>query len=402
MDVAYIFRGKDVARIPFYGHDDKLFKEFTLLGGVWDAAFHGFVFNKIIEPEKVAGIINVVSITAPEQGTFYRFGIFGFWERPWNNDKNENSAQQNQNMNKPDLKTFSEENDKQSKCQFVNREQEEKFSDIWIQKIEAEMRARKYSIKTRNSYIYFNRILCRTLQKIPEEITSNDITFFLAFMEKNHNYCASSINNAISAFKFFYKNIFKNNIVEDQQRPCRNKNLPVILSKDEITTIINQEKNNKHRLLLMLIYSSGLRVSEVVALKKEHIDLSRQVVFINSGKGRKDRYTMLSQKAAQFLEAYYKVYRTEKWIFPGQDSNKHLSIRSAQSIFSKAARNAGINKKVSIHGLRHSFATHLLENGTDIRYIQTLLGHSCLKTTERYTHVAKQNVLKIKSPLDTI
>ncbi|MCL2252760.1 MAG: tyrosine-type recombinase/integrase [Treponema sp.] len=383
MDVAYLFRENGGSTVPFYGRNDALYRELILLGGVWDAAFHGFVFNKTIEPEKVAGIINVVSITAPEQGKNYRLNVIGFLEKPWKNDENKNTAGQ-----------------KISKCQFINREQEEKLSDDWIQKIEGEMRARKYSAKTRNSYIYFNRILCRTLQKTPEEITSNDITSFLAFMEKNHNYCASTINNAISAFKFFYKNIIKKNVVDDQQRPFRNKNLPIVLSKEEITTIIEQEKNNKHRLLLMLIYSSGLRVSEVVALKKEDIDLSRQVVFINSGKGRKDRYTLLSQKAAEFLKAYYKVYRTEKWIFPGQDSNKHLSIRSAQSIFSKAARNAGLIKKVSIHGLRHSFATHLLENGTDIRYIQTLLGHSCLKTTERYTHVAKQNVLKIKSPFD--
>jgi len=397
MDVAYLFRENGRSTVPFYGNNGALYRELILLGGVWDAAFHGFVFNKIIEPEKVAAIINVVSITAPERGKNYRLNVVGFFEKPWDNYKN--TAWQNPSIKKTDSQTFSTK-EKTSKCQFINREQEEKLSDDWIQKIEGEMRARKYSAKTRNSYIYFNRILCRTLQKIPEEISSNDITSFLAFMEKNYNYCASSINNAISAFKFFYKNILKKNIVDDQQRPCRNKNLPIILSKEEITTIIDKEKNNKHRLLLILIYSSGLRVSEVVALKKEHIDLSRQVLFINSGKGRKDRYTLLSQKAAQFLEAYYKVYRIEKWIFPGQDSNKHLSIRSAQSIFSKAARNAGINKKVSIHGLRHSFATHLLENGTDIRYIQTLLGHSCLKTTERYTHVARQNVLKIKSPFD--
>jgi site-specific recombinase XerD len=162
------------------------------------------------------------------------------------------------------------------------------------------------------------------------------------------------------------------------------------------------EKNPKHRLLLMLVYSSGLRVSEVVALKREHIDLSRKIIFVKEGKGRKDRSTLLSEKAARFIEEYYSFYNIEKWLFPGQCPNRPLSIRSAQHIFDKAVRRACITKDISIHGLRHTFATHLLENGTDIRYIQSLLGHASLRTTERYTHVARRSLLNIKSPLDTI
>jgi site-specific recombinase XerD len=152
----------------------------------------------------------------------------------------------------------------------------------------------------------------------------------------------------------------------------------------------------------MLVYSSCLRVSEVVALKKEHIDLSRKVIYIRLGKGRKDRNTLLSEKAAMFIEEYYNFFNIDKWLFPGQPATHHLTIRSAQNIFDKAVRRAGIEKKITIHGLRHTFATHLLESGTDIRYIQTLLGHANLRTTERYTHVAKRSVLNIKSPLDTI
>jgi site-specific recombinase XerD len=162
------------------------------------------------------------------------------------------------------------------------------------------------------------------------------------------------------------------------------------------------EKNPKHRLLLMLVYSSGLRVSEVVALKKEHIDLSRKVIHVRLGKGRKDRCTLLSEKAAQFIGEYCAYFDIETWLFPGQREARPLTIRSAQHIFDKAVRCAGIAKKVSIHSFRHSFATHLLESGTDIRYIQTLLGHSNIRTTERYTHVACRNVLSIKSPLDTM
>jgi len=391
MNVAYLFRESNTVRIPYYGFNDKLFKKLSLLGGVWDAVYHGFIFHLKIDYEQIAELIDVVYIISPGQSNSYQLKIYGFWERTWENNEDDSTSQQ-QDQITDSLNQFNH---------FVeNRMLAEKLSDDWILKMEAELRSRKYSIKTSNSYIYYNRLLCRALQKIPEKITSFDVTLFLAFMEKHQNYSASSLNHAISAFKFFYKNIIKKEIVEEQKRPNNNKNLPVVLSKDEIDNIINMEKNHKHRLLLMLIYSSGLRVSEVVALKKEHIDLSRHVIFIHLGKGRKDRYTMLSEKVSHFIKEYYKMYDIEKWIFPGQNPHKHLTIRSAQSIFKKAIQRAEIKKKVTVHGLRHSFATHLLENGTDIRYIQSLLGHNSIRTTERYTHVAKRSILNIKSPFD--
>jgi site-specific recombinase XerD len=152
----------------------------------------------------------------------------------------------------------------------------------------------------------------------------------------------------------------------------------------------------------MLAYSSGLRVSEVVALKKSSIDLARKSVFIRAGKGRKDRYTLLADRAAKYLEDYCALYDIDEWLFPGMPQDQHLSIRSAQNIFNKALEKARIQKQLSIHSLRHSFATHLLENGTDIKYIQELLGHASVRTTERYTHVARRHVLKIQSPLDNL
>jgi len=154
--------------------------------------------------------------------------------------------------------------------------------------------------------------------------------------------------------------------------------------------------------LLTLVYSSGLRVSEVVNLKKDHIDLSRGIVYVILVKGRKDRCTILSQKAACLISKYLSSNNIRTWLFPGQPSTKPISIRSAQKIIDKAVRHAAIRKEISIHSLRHTFATHLLENGTDIRYIQALLGHSSLRTTERYTHIAHGSVLNILSPLDTI
>jgi hypothetical protein len=178
--------------------------------------------------------------------------------------------------------------------------------------------------------------------------------------------------------------------------------MPMVLSKTEVGTMLSMEKNPKHRLLLMLVYSSGLRVSEVIALKREHIDLSRKVIYIKQGKGRKDRSTILSEKAACCITEYCASNGITTWLFPGQPSSRPLSIRSAQHVFDKAASRAGILKKLSIHSLRHSFATHLLESGTDIRYIQALLGHSSTRTTEQYTHVACRSVLSITSPLDTL
>jgi site-specific recombinase XerD len=178
-------------------------------------------------------------------------------------------------------------------------------------------------------------------------------------------------------------------------------NYYAVLGKAEVRQMLAETKNLKHRLLLALVYSAGLRVSEVVGLRKADIDICRKTIFIRQAKGRKDRYTLLSEKALQILTVYLEKHPDYDWLFPGQPSTRHLSTRSAQKIFEKAIKNTGISKETSIHGLRHAFATHLLEGGTDVRYIQQLLGHTSIKTTERYTHIARKNVLKVVSPLDT-
>ena len=162
------------------------------------------------------------------------------------------------------------------------------------------------------------------------------------------------------------------------------------------------ETNIKHRLLLMMVYASGLRVSEVVSLKKRDVDIARETINIIDGKGRKDRNTLISETVINALEEYYTRYTVTDWLFSGADPGKHLSIRSAQHIFEHALKRVKIEKDATIHSLRYSFATHLLEGGTDIRYIQELLGHASILTTERYTHVAKRKVLSIRSPIDNI
>jgi site-specific recombinase XerD len=209
------------------------------------------------------------------------------------------------------------------------------------------------------------------------------------------------MNLAISALRFFYQNILKTNCVQEQKRPKKDKILPQVFSKDEVILILDSVKNPKHRLLLMLAYSSGLRVSEVVALKREDIDLERKTLLISSAKGRKDRYTILSNQAEDALKIYFESHKTENWLFPGQKTEFYLTIRSAQRVFEAALARSGIPKRGSIHSLRHSFATHLLESGVSIVHIRDLLGHSSIKTTERYTHVTKSGPLKVLSPLDT-
>jgi len=153
---------------------------------------------------------------------------------------------------------------------------------------------------------------------------------------------------------------------------------------------------------MMLIYSAGLRVSEAAKLKVEDVDSKRKLMHIKGAKGKKDRYTLLSDITLDLLRQYFKIYRPEDWLFEGQNKKGHITVRSIQKVFEKAAFKAGVIKKVSVHTLRHSFATHLLENGTDLRYIQVLLGHASPSTTERYTHVSETSFAKIQSPIDRI
>ena len=276
------------------------------------------------------------------------------------------------------------------------------FPEYWRKKMETELRARKYSPRTMRAYMHYNQALCGYLQKEPEAVTQEDIKNYLAYQEKDLKLSCSSMNLALSSFKFFYTIIMKHDITYERHRPRQDIRMPVVFSRTEIKSMLNSIENCKHRLLLMLVYSAGLRVSEVVALKREHIDINRRRVNVVSGKGRKDRYTLLSDQVIHCLAVYYANYAITTWIFPGLSAGGHLSIRSAQYICENAIRRAGIDKNASIHSLRHTFATHLLETGTDIRYIQELLGHRSVQTTERYAHITHPKLLNIQSPLDTL
>ena len=268
--------------------------------------------------------------------------------------------------------------------------------------LQKELSIRKYSRRTIKSYMKYNRDFLLFLGKEPKNVDDEDIKKYLYYVVEGKKVSTSTLNIIINALKFYYGEILKKNFIYEVKRPKKDKKLPVVLSREEIAKILSSVDNIKHRALLMLAYSAGLRVGEVVKLKPEDIDANRKLICVKGSKGRKDRYTLLSNTVMDVLRKYWKRYRPHKWLFEGAKEGMHLSTRTADKIFRNACKKAGINKEVSFHSLRHSFATHLLESGTDLRYIQELLGHAHSKTTEIYTHVSRKNLGKIVSPIDTI
>jgi len=394
MEIVYIFNESKKIRVHLFGYDKPLFNFFVSRGGEWDRTRGEFIFDGNTSVERLYRAAPRVPFVMVSDQSPIPMRVYGFLGRPW-----EQTAFYNQPKAERPL-TVAERT--VAVPVPLPPSVSEKFPKHWEIKLETELRAAKYSRQTRYNYLYYNRFLCHYLQKLPEEIEAYDIKKFLAAVEKGRDYSAATLNLALSAIKFFYTRVLPKDIIEEQHRARQGRRLPIVLSKDEIKRMFMAENNFKHRLLLMMVYASGLRVSEVVTLKREDIDTNRQTINIRAGKGNKDRCTLVSETVKETLEEYYKRYNITKWLFSGADPGTHLAKRSAQYIFNHALKKAKIEKTASIHCLRHSFATHLLEGGTDIRYIQELLGHASILTTERYTHVARRKVLSITSPLDTI
>jgi site-specific recombinase XerD len=233
-----------------------------------------------------------------------------------------------------------------------------------------------------------------------DRIDEPKIVAFCQYLVIDRKVSASTQNQAINAIKFYYERVLggqrKLYVLE---RPKKEKTLPTVLSEQEVVAILKASDNLKHKAILTLIYSAGLRISELINLKIKDIDSERKQIRIAQSKGKKDRYTLLSPKALELLRTYFKAYQPKEYLFEGQEGGKYAP-RSVQAFFKDACRSAQIKKKVTVHTLRHSFATHLLENGTDLRYIQALLGHESSKTTEIYTHITTKGFEQIKSPLD--
>ena len=265
-----------------------------------------------------------------------------------------------------------------------------------------ELKLKNYSVKTQKAYLGHVKRLLQYNKKCIDAIDKEDIRRYLLELV-NQDKSSAYIDQAVSAIKFLYIDVKKCSDGDfDINRPKREQKLPSVLNASEVCKIIESIDNLKHRAIIMLIYSAGLRVSEAAFLKIEDIDSQRNLIHIKGAKGKKDRYTILAKATLELLRQYVKIYKPEEWLFEGQKGEYHLTVRSIQKVFEKAAFKAGVRKKVSVHTLRHSFATHLLENGTDLRYIQELLGHASPSTTEIYTHVCERDFAKIQSPLDRI
>ncbi len=261
----------------------------------------------------------------------------------------------------------------------------------------------KYSKSTLNNYCNAFHQLLRLLGPTPvDTFTKERIIRYMGWLVEFKNYSESNLNTTINALKFYFEKVLgKSAEYYDLPRPRPTHKLPDVLAEEEVVALIKKIDNLKHRALVMTSYSAGLRVSDMVGLNVRDIDSKRMLIHIRMAKGKKDRFVPLSVKVLEVLREYYTAYQPTGYLFAGQNGGAYSS-RSAQVIIAKAKKLAGILKPGSTHMLRHSFATHLLENGTDIRYIQEMLGHTDIRTTLRYTHIAVKAIAKIQSPIDRL
>lgn len=273
-----------------------------------------------------------------------------------------------------------------------------------IQTFEQWLCSRRYSDNTMKVYAEaLKSFLLYHNDKAVTEITGADIIRYNNDFILKNNLSSSYQNQVVNAIKLFFSTQENRKLDPELiHRPKREKLLPNVLSKEEVKLILNAHENQKHKTMLSLIYSCGLRRSELLNLMPNDIDSKRGIIIIRQAKGKKDRIVPLSEKILAMLREYYLKHKPKTWLFEGQTPNTPYDERSLASVLKQALAKAGIKKPVTLHWLRHSYATHLLEAGTDLRYIQELLGHNSSKTTEIYTHVSTQHIQKIKSPFDDL
>ena len=271
-----------------------------------------------------------------------------------------------------------------------------------IQRFKKWLQEKRLSLNTITTYTKVTTFFLRyTILKNTKDYSKRLIESFNYDFIVRANKSVSYQNQCINGIKKYldYKGIEVEKL--ELRRPKKEKKLPVILSLEEVKQLIENIHNLKHKTLLSIIYSAGLRIGEAINLKINDIDSKRMLIHIKGAKGKKDRYSLLSESFLKLLRDYYKKYKPKEYLFEGQKSDRYTST-SAQKILKNAAEKIGLKKKITLHSLRHSFATHLLENGTDIRYIQELLGHNSPKTTMIYTHVSERGIRKIKNPFDSL
>ncbi len=267
-----------------------------------------------------------------------------------------------------------------------------------INRIKRQLIGMRYSKSTVDTYLSCLLFFDNYFNGDVESLTKKEIEQYQYQLVKL-NYSRSTQNQHINAIKFYYEKVLKRNRETYYiDRPRKDRKLPDVLDKEEVFRILKETKNLKHKTILTLIYACGLRIGELLSLKIEDIDGKRMQVKIRNAKGSKDRYVPLPENVRGLLRTYYKNYKPNKYLFNGAKKEKYSAI-SVRNLLKRASIKAGIRKNVTPHTLRHSYATHVLESGVDIRYIQAILGHNSIKTTQIYTHVSNKNILAVKSPI---
>lgn len=271
------------------------------------------------------------------------------------------------------------------------------------QRMIEDMRLRNMSVRTEKTYVAAVARFAQYFNKSPQLLNPEQIRAYLIYLVEEKRVSWSFYNQTVCALRFLYRVTLGKEWTIDYIPHCKGeRHLPVVLSLEEVSCFFESVKSIKYRAILMTAYSAGLRLSEVVHLTLSDIDSKRMVIHVRQGKGKKDRYVMLSDRLLRLLREYWKHTRPANWLFPGQNPDKPVALTSVQKACRSAAEAAGIGKSVTVRSLRHSFATHLLESGTDIRTIQMLLGHRSLQTTARYTHVSNKAIASTKSPIDLL
>lgn len=263
--------------------------------------------------------------------------------------------------------------------------------------IAQEMKLRNYSPKTREAYCRVARYFYEFIKKPLRNATSDDIKRYLLKL-KDSGQSSQTISLAANAINFIYTQIYQRADFVKFRHPKHAQRLPVVLSRAEVASILGAVLNPKHKMMLALSYGAGLRVSEVVNLRVKDIDLAELVIHLKEAKGKKDRLTIFPEKIKMDIQNLLAGKSGDEYVFASERGGR-LTERTAQKVFENALKKSGINKDATFHGLRHSFATHLLENGVDVRYVQELLGHQNIRTTQIYTHVTNPSIKNIKSPL---
>jgi integrase/recombinase XerD len=268
--------------------------------------------------------------------------------------------------------------------------------------MEMDMRLRRFSPKTIACYLACMKGVAKHFRKSPAELGDEEIRVYLHYLMEERKVSQSVLVQTYSALKFFFEKTLQKQWNALRIPRCKQrKKLPGVLTREEVESILSATKNLKHRTILMTIFGAGLRIGEVTRLKVSDIDSGRMMIQVNEGKGLKDRYSLLGERNLEMLRLYWKAYRPLGWLFPGRNASDPVSISAIQRVFKTSLEKAGIKKKASVHTLRHCFATHLLESGTDLYYIQRLLGHKSASTTSVYLHITGKEIGKIKSPIDS-